>query len=214
MLFIEVLRRLINRNVLFFNDGIQICGIGNDLADALDLYTGNVAFRYLLDVVTAISADSQQQNLYHCLLHFLLTPLCRSSSPFGEVFHCTLILSPRCVNVNRQLLSDVTIFALRFMLDISFLFLCRFLLPFILRHLQSICSCCSPNFYSHSGGVRTTFMAPNIFLLLRFFFILSFYISLSPNHYFVISNDSFPLSGLLCGKCKYFRLTNVKKSVK
>lgn len=73
---------------------------------------------------------------------------------------------------------------------------------------------CSPNFYSHSGGVRTTFMAPNIFLLLRFFFILSFYISLSPNHYFVISNDSFPLSGLLCGKCKYFRLTNVKKSVK
>lgn len=57
-------------------------------------------------------------------------------------------------------------------------------------------------------------MAPNIFLLLRFFFILSFYISLSPNHYFVISNDSFPLSGLLYGKCKYFRLTNVKKSVK
>lgn len=40
------------------------------------------------------------------------------------------------------------------------------------------------------------------------------HISLSPNHYFVISNDSFPLSGLLYGKCKYFRLTNVKKSVK
>lgn len=33
-------------------------------------------------------------------------------------------------------------------------------------------------------------MAPNIFLLLRFFFILSFYISLSPNHYFVTSDDS------------------------
>ena len=29
-----------------------------------------------------------------------------------------------------------------------------------------------------------------------------------------VSNDSFPPSGLLCGKCKYFRLTNVKKSVK
>ena len=86
MLFIEVLGRLINRDVLFFNDGIQICSIGNNLADALDFYIGNIAFRYLLDVITAISADSQQQNLYHCLLHFLLTPLCRSSSPFGGSF--------------------------------------------------------------------------------------------------------------------------------
>ena len=86
MFFIEVLRRLIDRNVLFFNDGIQIRGVGNDLTDALDFYTGNVAFRNFLDVVTAISADSQQQNLYHCLLHFLLTPLCRSSSPFGGSF--------------------------------------------------------------------------------------------------------------------------------
>ena len=86
MLFIEVLRRLINRNVLFFNDGIQICGIGNDLTDTRDLYTGNVALRYLLDVVAAIPADPQQQNLYHCLLHFLLTPLWRVSSTVWGLF--------------------------------------------------------------------------------------------------------------------------------
>ena len=104
----------------------------------------------------------------------------------------------------------MSILAFRFICDISFLFLCRFLLLFIFRHLRIICSCCSLNFYGRSGGVRTAFIAPNIFILLHFFFILSFYISLSPNHYFVISNGSFLPSGLLCCKCNYFRLTNAK----
>ena len=86
MFFIEVLRRLIDWNVLFFNNGIQICGVGNDLTDALDIYTGNVAIRNNQEEITAISAEYQQQNLYHCLLHYLLTPLSRTSSPFGGSF--------------------------------------------------------------------------------------------------------------------------------
>jgi len=74
----------------------------------------------------------------------------------------------------------MSILAFRFICDISFLFLCRFLLLFIFRHSWIICSCSSLDFYGRSGGVRTAFIAPSIFILLHFFFILSFYILCHP----------------------------------
>ena len=161
-----------------------------------------------------ISADSQQQNLYHCLLHFLLTPLCRSSSPFGGSFS----LHPHPITLMWQCKQTVSIryvnscipFYMRYIVPI---FIVDFCFCLFLDTYESFVHVAALIFMAVVAGLellssRRIFLSCFISSL-----FLSFYISLSPNHYFVISNGSFLPSGLLCCKCNYFRLTNAKKSL-